>query len=298
MRWFWQRRPPSAAGSASDQKAGRRIFLGGRRYVADAPYILPKDPGEVNRLDFQHYMLRSYLRANYLAPITQPHNILDVGSGTGRWAIQLAQQFPRANVISLDIEAPTDHQSAIMEAQPENCVFIEGNVLKGLPFQDATFDFVHQRLLMGAIPGPAWPDVARELARVTQPGGWIELVEAAPVPSDTPALAQLRAWMRGATQMRGLDITIGEQIGELLRQAGIQRVVYQELPIPIGKYGGRLGAMAETQYDALLQTFGPILIARGITDELTFSRVMTEAHHEIATHRFISPYYIAYGQRI
>lgn len=298
MRWFWQRRNSSAPDGAPNPATGRRFFLGGRRYVGDAPYILPKDPGEVNRLDFQHYMLRSYLRANYLAPITQPHDILDVGSGTGRWAIQLAQQFPRANVISLDIEAPTERQSAIMEVQPENCVFIEGNVLKGLPFQDSTFDFVHQRLLMGAIPGQMWPDVVRELVRVTQRGGWIELVEAAPVPSDTPALAQLRAWMRGATQMRGLDITIGERIGELLRQAGLQRVAYQQLPIPIGQYGGRLGAMAETQYDALLQSFGPILIARGVTDELTFSRVMTESHHEIAAHRFISPYYIAYGQRV
>jgi len=298
MRWFWQRRAPSAPNTPSTPASGRRFFLGGRRYVADAPYILPKDLGEINRLDFQHYMLHSYLRANFLAPVTQPNDILDVGSGTGRWAIQLAQQFPRANVVSLDIEAPTERQSALIETQPENCVFIVGNVLKGLPFPNASFDFVHQRLLMGAIPGQAWPGVASELARVTRPGGWVELVEAAPVPSDTPALGQLHAWMRGATQMRGLDITISGRIGDLLRQAGLQQVTYQELPIPIGQHGGRLGLMAETQYDALFQTFRPPLVARGITDDVTFDRVMREAHHEIATHRFISPYFIAYGQRV
>lgn len=298
MRWFWQRRKASAPGAPPTQASGRRFWLGGRRYVADAPYILPKDLGEINRLDFQHYMLRSFLHANFLAPVTQPRDILDVGSGTGRWAIQLAQQFPQANIVSLDIEAPTERQSALLETQPENCVFIEGNVLKGLPFPNASFDFVHQRLLMGAIPGPAWPDVARELARVTRPGGWVELVEAAPVPSETPGLSQLHAWMRAATQMRGLDITIGNRIGDLLWQAGLQHVVHQELPIPIGQYGGRLGAMAETQYDALFQTFRPILVARGMTDAATFDRVMSEAHHEIATHRFISPYYVAYGQRV
>jgi ubiquinone/menaquinone biosynthesis C-methylase UbiE len=294
MRWFWQRRKDSIPSAAPP----RRVFLGGRRYVADAPYILPKDLGEINRLDFQHYMLRYFLRSNYLAPIGQPRDILDVGSGTGRWAIQMAQQFPRANVFSLDIEPPMERQSAVLEAQPENCVFVEGDVLKGLPFPDASFDFVHQRLLMGAIPGPSWPDVVRELVRVTRPGGWVELVEAAPVPSNTPALSQLHAWMRAATQMRGLDITIGTRIGDLLRQAGLQRVIYRELPIPIGAYAGRLGTMAETQYDALFQTFRPILVARGMTDGETFDRVMQGAHAEIAANRFISPYYAAYGQRV
>lgn len=296
MRWFWQRRKPDDNPAPRGSATGR-VFLGGRRYVTDAPYILPKDLGEVNRLDFQHYMLRYALHANFLAPITAPRDILDVGSGTGRWAIQLAQQFPNANVFSLDIEPPQERQSALVESQPDNCIFVEGNVLKGLPFPDGSFDFVHQRLLMGAIPGPEWPNVVRELARVTRRGGWIELVEAAPVPSTTPALRQLYDWMRGATQLRGLDITISSRIGDLLRQAGLQQVVYKDLPLPIGQYGGRLGVMAETQYDALFQNFRPILVARGITTEATFNEVMRAAHDEIAHNRFVSPYYIAYGQR-
>jgi SAM-dependent methyltransferase len=243
-------------------------------------------------------MLAHYLRANFLAPVEQPGDILDVGSGTGRWAIQMAQQFPQASVIGLDIEAPMLRQSAVLETQPENCVFVEGDVLKGLRFADDSFDFVHQRLLMGAIPGPAWPGVVQELARVTRPGGWVELVEAAPVPSNTPALNQLHAWMLAVTQMRGLDTTISGRIDELLRQAGLQQVVYRDLPIPIGPNGGRLGHMAETQYDALFQTFKPILVARGMTDAATFDNIMRRAHLEIAANRFISPYYIAYGQRI
>lgn len=297
MRWFWQRNSRSSAVATLAQPAERRFFLGGRRYVADAPYILPKDLGEIHRLDFQHYMLRSFLHANFLAPVSQPRDILDVGSGTGRWAIQVAQQFTQANVFSLDIEPPQANQNAILDTQPDNCVFVQGDVLKGLPFPDASFDFVHQRLLMGAIPGPAWMSVVRELARVTRPGGWVELVEAAPVPSHTPALRQLHAWMQAATQMRGLDITIGSRIGDLLQEARLQRVVYRLLSIPIGRHGGRLGAMAETQYDALFQNFRPILVARGMTDEATFNDVMQTAHREIASNRFISPYFIAFGQR-
>jgi SAM-dependent methyltransferase len=293
MRWFWQRRKPEAAVAEAERPAARRFMLGGRRFVADAPYILPKDIGEINRLDFQHFMLRSFLRGNYLAPITQPRDILDVGSGTGRWGVQMAQQFPRANVFGLDIESPPGGA----EQLPDNYTFVQGDVLKGLPFADASFDFVQQRLLMGAIPGAAWPGVVRDLVRVTRPGGWVELVEAAPVPANTPALGQLHAWMRGATQMRGLDITISSRIGDLLREAGVRRVDYRELPIPIGPYGGRLGTMAETQYDALFQNFRPILVARGITTDATFSDVMHAAHQEIAQHRYTSPYFIAFGQK-
>lgn len=291
MRWrFWRRR-------TAPKTAGAEVILGGRRYVTDAPYILPKDLGEINRLDFQHFMLRSFLHANFLAPVGQPHDILDVGSGTGRWAIQVAQQFPQANVFSLDIEPPQARQSAVVEAQPDNCVFVQGDVLQGLPFPDASFDFVHQRLLMGAIPGPRWPDVVRELMRVTRPGGWVELVEAAPVAGNGPALHQLHDWMVQATRMRGLDVTIGPRIGDLLREAGLQHITYHDLPIPIGAYGGRLGVMAETQYDALFSGFRPILVARGMTDDAGFASIMQGAHAEIAQSQLTSPYYIAFGQR-
>lgn len=51
------------------------------------PYALPNNIQEVNRLDFQHYMLRYALENNFLAPITSqqaPGTILDIGCGTGR----------------------------------------------------------------------------------------------------------------------------------------------------------------------------------------------------------------------
>lgn len=56
------------------------------------PYALPNNPQEVNRLDFQHYMLRYVLEANYLAPLVpeQVNMMLDVGCGTGRWISEMA----------------------------------------------------------------------------------------------------------------------------------------------------------------------------------------------------------------
>jgi ubiquinone/menaquinone biosynthesis C-methylase UbiE len=53
--------------------------------------MLPKDEGEINRLDFQHFMLRYVLRGNFAAPIRAPRDILDVGCGTGTLAIDVAR---------------------------------------------------------------------------------------------------------------------------------------------------------------------------------------------------------------
>jgi ubiquinone/menaquinone biosynthesis C-methylase UbiE len=193
MSWltFW-RRKPAAVATAPSADSGE---IGGRRYVAGVPYVLPKDLDETNRLDFQHYMLRSFIKSNYVAPIGQPRDILDVGCGTGRWAMDLATEFPRANVIGVDVAPPpladSAHGASVDAA--DNYTFVQGNVLERLPFADNSFDFVHQRYLILAIPASRWPLVVAELLRVTRPGGWVELIETEP-PSGAPAMDQLAAW--------------------------------------------------------------------------------------------------------
>jgi len=99
---------------------GKRSLMG-RRFLRDVPYILPKDLGEVNRHDFQHYMMRSALRGNYAAPIGTSDSILVVGSGTGRWAIEMATLCPRARVVGVDVVTPQfDEHATGAVAQPGN----------------------------------------------------------------------------------------------------------------------------------------------------------------------------------
>jgi hypothetical protein len=49
-----------------------------------ASYLFLRHPTEVDRLDLQHFALLEGLGTNYLAPVSEPAVILDVGSGTGR----------------------------------------------------------------------------------------------------------------------------------------------------------------------------------------------------------------------
>jgi cyclopropane fatty-acyl-phospholipid synthase-like methyltransferase len=39
----------------------------------------------------------------HLAPIENPHRILDVGTGTGIWALDIAEQYPEAEVLGTDL---------------------------------------------------------------------------------------------------------------------------------------------------------------------------------------------------
>ncbi|MGZ3675186.1 MAG: class I SAM-dependent methyltransferase [Ktedonobacterales bacterium] len=172
--------PQTSRGASVDGFYGQEALMDGdfvvakgRKHVATAPYLLPKDLQEGNRLEFQHYMLRYALKGNYAAPLTNPRDILDIGTGTGRWAIEMATVFPKANVVGIDLVTPAkDANKTAEEARPQNYVFVQANALDGLPFADNSFDFVHGRLLVFGIPTARWLDLFREAYRLLRPGGW------------------------------------------------------------------------------------------------------------------------------
>jgi 2-polyprenyl-3-methyl-5-hydroxy-6-metoxy-1,4-benzoquinol methylase len=59
---------------------------------------------EQERLDLHHLIYLMLLRGlHYLAPIDKPNRILDVGTGTGIWAQEMAELFPDAEVIGTDL---------------------------------------------------------------------------------------------------------------------------------------------------------------------------------------------------
>lgn len=292
--WPFRRRNATATVDGSDPM---RRSISGRRFLAGVPYVLPKDTQEINRLDFQHYMLRFALRGNYAAPLANPREILDVGSGTGRWSLEMAQQFPQANVVGLDLVPPAD-EGAALEARPANYTFVTGNVLEGLPFGDATFDFVHQRMLVGAVPEDRWQSAVNELTRVTRPGGWVELLEAGSAKGGGPALQALNEWGITAAARRGITINMSARIGEFLTGAGLGRVTFREVRIPLGKYGSRLGTMMEANYFSALENIRPLLLAQGLTDAATHTATLQQARQEVATGRATVSYYVAWGQRI
>ncbi|HEY1389982.1 MAG TPA: class I SAM-dependent methyltransferase, partial [Ktedonobacterales bacterium] len=225
MPWFRGKKQQAIVVTPPSER--RRFMLFGRRYLESTPYMLPSDDQEIHRLDFQHYMLRFALRGNYAAPVQHPQDILDVGTGTGRWAREMAQAFPQARVVGIDIAPPPSEETAQsgQEARPRNYTFMQTDILSGLPFADASFDFVHQRLVFLAVPTARFQEVVNELARVTRPGGWVELIEGGGISqSSGDAVQTWLRWMGTASAQRGIDSRQGGQIGQFLKTAGIHNV--------------------------------------------------------------------------
>ncbi|KIO32981.1 hypothetical protein M407DRAFT_18137 [Tulasnella calospora MUT 4182] len=81
-------------------------------------YMLPADVSEHMRLDIQHEMLKHKLGGLYPREVASdvrrmmsrqrseddpPPAALDIGTGSGSWAIDMARQFPNAEITGMDI---------------------------------------------------------------------------------------------------------------------------------------------------------------------------------------------------
>lgn len=71
-------------------------YANGRRYHSDrfrhADYFMPNDENEQERLDLYHHLFLQLLGGKlYTAPLKNPQTVLDVGTGTGIWAIDFAE---------------------------------------------------------------------------------------------------------------------------------------------------------------------------------------------------------------
>lgn len=119
--------------------------------------------------------------------ITKGHKVLDLGCGDGTTALPAAKRG--AEVLGIDIASNmvAAGKRRAMEEGLTNCRFQEGDAscLDGL--MDKTFDFVVS--IFGAMFAPKPFDVAREMVRVSRPGG--KIVMGNWIPNDPTMVAQL-----------------------------------------------------------------------------------------------------------
>ncbi|KAE9370226.1 S-adenosyl-L-methionine-dependent methyltransferase [Stipitochalara longipes BDJ] len=150
-----------------------RIEEYGRTYhrFRQGKYLLPIDLEEQERLDIQHALFSVSLGKLHQAPIgPNPINVLDIGTGTGIWAIEFAEQYPSAQVLGTDL-------STIQLSQiPPNCRFEVDDAEDDWPFTEP-FDYIHGRMLLSCFKDPR--SVFQKAYNALTPGGYLEMQDLA-----------------------------------------------------------------------------------------------------------------------
>lgn len=278
-------------------------WVRGRRYVEGTVMIGPKDAGGDQFLDFQHYIVRQVLGGNHQAPLERPGMILDVGCGTGRWAVEMAAEFPGARVVGFDLVTPANVEPMLVPlgSLAENVMFVEGDATNGLPFPDRTFDYVHMQLLYSDLPARHWPALVNEMVRVTRPGGWIECIEPAEAIHDpSPVYALTASWIAALCRQRELDPDLGPKLKQLFWGVGLEQVVERVVPSFPDVRMTRERRLWQAQAIGVLEGYfrDPILEA-GITTQADFENAIraVRVEFEQGQHANADLLYAVYGQR-
>jgi ubiquinone/menaquinone biosynthesis C-methylase UbiE len=268
------------------------------------PLIGPKDTTGYDFLDFQHIIVRRVLGGNHQSPLRMPQRILDAGCGTGRWLVEMATEFPGAEVVGVDVVRPDSLAPLLapLGVLAKQVAFVEADLRQRLPFPDASFDFAHMRLMHGALLPEHYLFALRELVRVTRPGGWVECAE----PGESlyqpgPAYQVLLQWTSTLLRSRGLDPDLGPKLQHLLRQAGVEEVTervavsFPDLAMTRERrlwQAQAIGAVESPRARA------PILAA-GVTTSQAYDWAIAAARREFASGRYANSdrLYVAYGQR-
>jgi trans-aconitate methyltransferase len=176
----------------------------------------------------------------FRAPIPKSvQRVLDVGTGTGIWAMEFADEFPGAIVVANDL-SPIQPRWV-----PPNVQFEIDNVEDVWPFSQP-LDYIHIRNMGAAIAD--WPRLCAQAMQHLKPGGWIEIQEhAIEMHSEDgvvpPNLADWLEKMEGAARSFGKEMNIAKKVKGFLQSAGfkdVQEDIYKVKNNPGAKYEPKL----------------------------------------------------------
>jgi SAM-dependent methyltransferase len=212
----------------------RKLY--GRTYHAfkDRQYEYPNDEPELDRLDLQHHLYYKRLDGKlFLAPISDaPQNVLDVGTGTGIWAIEFAETYPTASVTGTDL-SPTQPQWV-----PPNVQFEVDDSNETWTFA-RKFDFIHCRQLHMALDEKR---LFKQSLDALKPGGWLEIKEVA-LPlicnDDTLDGTCLTKWteeIMKAANMIDTPLDKPWHYQQWMQEAGFVNVKELVYPLPINQW--------------------------------------------------------------
>lgn len=166
---YWEAEPSTHSVSSSvfdyEQAHGRTYHAFHR-----GQYLFPNDSAEIERMEVKYHAIRLALHDNlFFAPIEDPLSVLDVGTGTGAWCIDMADAHPNALVKGIDLSLIQPN------FVPPNCIFEIADANDDWTFSEK-FGLIHTRI-MNDFSLNSWLHFFTEAYAHLSPGGWVECQE-------------------------------------------------------------------------------------------------------------------------
>ncbi|KAK0757271.1 hypothetical protein N5P37_009990 [Trichoderma harzianum] len=213
-------------------------YVNGRRYhrYRHGRYPIPNDEAEQNREDMLHTMMLEATDGKlFYAPIgDHPQKIIDLGTGTGLWAIEMGDRYPGAEVLGLDL-------SPIQPTWvPANVTFLVDDVEADWLNGD-NWDFVHLRNMIPVMKSPV--GLLKQAYDHMKPGGWVELQDVDgdvhsddnTIPDDWP-LKKFTEYMLEAFAKFGTNAHAAVFGRQYLAEAGFVNIQHNYIKLPYGTW--------------------------------------------------------------
>jgi trans-aconitate methyltransferase len=162
----------------------------------------------------------------FRAPIAaNPQRVLDIGTGTGLWAMDFADETPSAIVYGTDL---SPIQPSVV---PPNCRFYIDDFESEWTFgPDEAFDFIHGRAIRGCVSD--FPLLYSRIYSNLKPGGWVEVQEYGPYIAcmddpnhdKIPNITRFVSLCNEASAKFGKPISIAQEQEQHMRDAGFHDV--------------------------------------------------------------------------
>lgn len=279
-------------------------------------YHYPNDEVECARLDYQHRIFNYYFDGRlYFAPLDPDttRQILDVGTGTGIWCIEMSDlnRFPNAEILGFDL---SPIQSTLV---PPNVYYHMGDctVAADWPKSNSTIDFVHVRFMAGSLE--SYKSLIRTAkSRLTPGRGWLELHELHPKPvcddGTMPDDWKFKEWEEKLNEAAvnylepSRPIRVAENLKRWMETCGFEDVTEIRYKVPLSGWtkGARMknigNAVSENWLDGLpgfsYKLFGPAGLEWS-RDEIELMMVeVRKALKQKTVHAYMM-YHVVYGRR-
>ncbi|KAH6876611.1 S-adenosyl-L-methionine-dependent methyltransferase [Thelonectria olida] len=304
----------SSSSASLSSSIYQHAFENGRRRAAltlaqyhqyrHGTYPIPNDDTEQNRDDMKHAMMLELTDGKlFFAPIgDNPLKIIDLATGTGIWAVDVADKYPSSEVLGVDL-------SPIQPIWvPPNLRFLVDDIEDEWTHGD-DWDFVHMRCISPWLKDKV--NVLRQAHEHIKPGGWIEIQELdarancddESVSPDS-SLSKFFDTAETAVKEFGMKFRAGENLREPLEQAGFVNVSCKVLKVPIGTWpkDKKMALIGLYCRNAVSDMFGAMAAKpfRKVMDPVEIEMFLAAARKDLANpnmHAY-EKYYFWMGQKL